>query len=102
MFSFSVINRDGEIYTLTADFFIRYPGSSTILRFVKKVCSIGSFLDKKYIRQNAVLTEEMLDETGARLEHSPRKSLARSAQQAQISRTTGCKVTKNLYLQQFK
>jgi hypothetical protein len=63
----------------------RYPGvcipaSSTILRLVKKVCSTGSFLDKKYTRQNAVLSEETLDEIGARLEHSPHKSLARLAQ----------------------
>jgi hypothetical protein len=35
-----------------------------------KVRSTGSFLDKKYTRQNAVLTEETLDEIGARLEHS--------------------------------
>jgi hypothetical protein len=30
------------------------------------------------------LTEEKLDSTGARLEHSPRKSLAKLAQQADI------------------
>jgi hypothetical protein len=55
---------------------VRIPASSTILRLVKKVCSTGSLLDKKYTRQNAVLTEETLDETGAKLEHSPSKSLA--------------------------
>jgi hypothetical protein len=64
VFSFSVINGDGEIYTWTADFSIatrnsmnrvkegfavgRYPGvripaSSTMLRLVKKVRSTGSF-----------------------------------------------------------
>jgi hypothetical protein len=48
----------------------RYPGvcitaSSTILSLVKKLLSTGSFLDKKYTRQNAVLTEETLDEIGA-------------------------------------
>jgi hypothetical protein len=63
----------------------RYPGvhipaSSTIFRLVKKVRSTWVFSDKKYTRQNAVLTEETLDETGTRLEHSPRKSLARLAQ----------------------
>jgi hypothetical protein len=59
-----------------------------ILRLVRKVRSTGSFLEKKHTRQNAVLTEEMLDETGATLEHSPRKSLARLTQQAQVSKTT--------------
>jgi transposase len=63
---------------------IRIPTSSTILRLVKKVRSTGSFLDKKYTRQNAVLTEETLDEIGSRLEHSPCKSLARLAKQAQV------------------
>jgi hypothetical protein len=43
---------------------------------MKKVDSTGSVLDKKYIRQNAILTEEILDDTGTRLQHSPRKSLA--------------------------
>jgi hypothetical protein len=46
---------------------VRIPASATILRLVKKVRSTGSFLDKKYTRQNAVLTKEMLDEIGARL-----------------------------------
>jgi hypothetical protein len=66
---------------------VRIPASSAILRLVKKVHSTGSFLDRKYTRQNAVLTEETLDEIEAKLEHSPRKSLARLAQQAQVSKT---------------
>jgi hypothetical protein len=49
-----------------------------------------------------VLTEETLDEIGARLEHSPRKSLARSAQQAQVSKTTAWRETKNLHLRPYK
>jgi hypothetical protein len=81
---------------------VRIPDSSTILRFVKKVLSTGSFLDKKYTRQNAVLTEETLDEIGARLEHSPLKSLARLAQQAQVSKTTAWRATKNLHLRLYK
>jgi hypothetical protein len=57
----------------------------------------GSFLDKNYTRQNAVLIEETLDEIGAKLEHSPRKSLARLAQQAQVSETTAWRATKNVH-----
>jgi response regulator of citrate/malate metabolism len=63
---------------------------------VEKVRATVSFLDKKYNRQNAVLTEETLDEIVARLEHSTRKSLARLAQQAQVSKTTAWRATKNL------
>jgi hypothetical protein len=85
----------------------RYPGvhipaSSMILRLVKKVCSTGSFLYKKYTRQNAVLTEETPDEIGARLEHLPCKSLAWLAQQAQVSKTTAWRATKNLHLRKYK
>jgi hypothetical protein len=81
---------------------VRIPASSTILRLVKKVCSTGSFLDKKYTKQNAVLPEEILDKTEARLEHSPCKSLARLAQQAQVSKTTTWRATKNLHLRPYK
>jgi hypothetical protein len=81
---------------------VRIPASSTILRLVKKVRSTGSFLDTKYTRQNAVLTEEMLDEIGARLEHSPCKSLAWLSQQAWVLKTKGWRATKNLHLRPYK
>jgi hypothetical protein len=44
----------------------------------------------------------MLDEIGARLEHSPRKSLARLVQQAQVSKTTAWRTTKNLHIWPYK
>jgi DNA-binding MurR/RpiR family transcriptional regulator len=49
-----------------------------------------------------MLTKEMLDEIRATLEQSPRKSLARLAQQAQISKTTAWRATKNLRLWPYK
>jgi hypothetical protein len=49
--------------------------SSTIFELVNKACSAGSSSDKKCTRQKAVLTEEKLDKTVTRLEHSPHKSL---------------------------
>jgi hypothetical protein len=49
-----------------------------------------------------VLTEETLDEIGATLAHSPRKSLARLAQQAQVLKTTAWKAIKNLHLWPYK
>jgi hypothetical protein len=68
----------------------------------KKCVQLGLSWTKKYTRQNAVLTEEMLEETGARLEHSPRKSLARLGQQAQVSKTTARRAAKNLHLRPYK
>jgi hypothetical protein len=44
----------------------------------------------------------MLDKIGARLEHSPRKSLAQLAQQAQVLKTTAWRATKNLHLRPYK
>jgi hypothetical protein len=46
---------------------------------------MGSVLDKKIKRRYHVLTKEKLDNIGARLEHLPRKSLIKLAQQADIS-----------------
>jgi hypothetical protein len=60
------------------------------------VHSTGSFLEKKYSRQNAVFTEEMLDEIEGRLEHSPRKFMAQLAKQALVLKTTAWRATKNL------
>jgi hypothetical protein len=45
---------------------------------------MGLVLDKKIKRRHHVLTEEKLDNTGARMEHSP-KSLAELDQQADVS-----------------
>jgi hypothetical protein len=50
---------------------------------VNKFKAMGSVLDKKVKRRCHILTEEKLD-IGARLEHSPIKSLAKLAQQADV------------------
>jgi hypothetical protein len=44
----------------------------------------------------------MLDEIGTRSEHSPCKSLARLAQQMQVSKTTAWRATKNLHIHPYK
>jgi LDH2 family malate/lactate/ureidoglycolate dehydrogenase len=43
-----------------------------------------------------VLTEETLDKRGARLEHTPQKSMRRLAQKTGISKLSAAKVTKQL------
>jgi hypothetical protein len=53
---------------------VRYPALLTMFKSVKSVCSARPFLDMKYTRQNAVLyraNRGKLDDTGARLAHSP-------------------------------
>jgi hypothetical protein len=44
-------------------------------------------------RQNAVLTEQNIDEIGARLKHLPNKSLTQLPQQAQVSNV--CSIQNN-------
>ncbi|KAJ4446447.1 hypothetical protein ANN_13143 [Periplaneta americana] len=60
-----------------------------------------SFLNKKRVQQRRVLTEEELDEIGARLEHSSRKSLRRLAQEVDISKTSALMATKFLKLKPY-
>jgi hypothetical protein len=55
---------------------------------VNKLKRTGSLLDKKPDRKRTVLTEDKLDNIGARLETSPRKSLRRLAQETRISETS--------------
>jgi hypothetical protein len=58
----------------------KYPGVwaralLAIFEFMMKMHSTGLFLDRKYVRQNAVLTKEKLDETEVRIKHSPHMSM---------------------------
>ena len=53
------------------------PNPSTIRRQAKRFKETGSVKNRKVHRQRHVLTEETLDETGERLEHTPQKSLKR-------------------------
>jgi hypothetical protein len=48
---------------------------------MNKLRSTGLLIDKKQKNKCQVLTEEKLDDIGARLEHTPRKSLKHPAQE---------------------
>jgi transposase len=50
-----------------------------IYKLVAKFRATGSVLDKKKTKKRHILTEDELDEIGARLEASPRMSLRRLA-----------------------
>ncbi|KAJ4451314.1 hypothetical protein ANN_02775 [Periplaneta americana] len=81
---------------------VRITSRSTIHDLVNKVRRTGYFLNKKRVQQRRVLTEEKLDEVGARLEHSPRKSLRRLTQEFNISKTSAFVATKLLELQPYR
>lgn len=75
---------------------VSVPHRETVHRIVNKVRATGSLLDRKPELKRRVLTEEKLDEIGARLEHSPRKSLRCLAQETGVSITTVRTATKLL------
>jgi hypothetical protein len=61
------------------------PARSTIHNLVNKFKTTGSLLDKKIKRRHHELTEGRLNDNGARLERSPRKSLEKLVGQADVS-----------------
>jgi transposase len=52
-----------------------FPSRQTIHNLVNKLRSTGLLIDKRQKNKNEMLTEKKLDDIGARLEHTPRKSL---------------------------
>ena len=78
------------------------PSKAMIYNYlVKKFLTTGSVLDKKRTYVKGVLTEEMLDEIGHRLERSPTKSSRRIAQQVEVSLSSVIRGTKLLKLEPF-
>jgi hypothetical protein len=57
---------------------------------------------KKQKHKRRVLTEEKLDHIGARLEHTPRKSLGRLAQETGVSNSSARTATQLLKLRPYK
>jgi len=78
------------------------PHRETVHRIVNKVRQTGSVLDKKPESKRRVLTEKKLDEIGARLEHTPWKSLRHLAQETGVSKSSARTATKLLKLKPFK
>jgi transposase len=76
----------------------RIPSRQTIQNLVEKLRKTGLLTDKKKKHKRRVHTEEKLDVTGARLEHTPRKSLTRLAQEIGVSKPNARKATKLLKL----
>ena len=74
------------------------PNPSTIRRQAQRFKETGSLNNGKVNRRRHVLTEEILDETGERLEHTPQKSLKRLSQKTGVSVSSVQRVTKLLKL----
>jgi hypothetical protein len=64
-----------------------FPANKQFIILLNKLRTTGLFIEKKQKHTRRVLTEEKLDDTGARLEHTPRKSLERLAQETGVHRS---------------
>jgi hypothetical protein len=60
------------------------PNRQTLHGLLNKLKTTGLLIDKKPKHKRRVLIEEKLDYIGARLEHTPRKSLKRLAQETGV------------------
>jgi hypothetical protein len=69
---------------------------------VNKVRTTGLVIDKKQKLKQLVLTEEKSGEIGARLEHTPRKSLKRLAQATRVSNSSARRAIILLKLRLYK
>jgi hypothetical protein len=63
---------------------------------------MGALIDKRQKHKRQVFTEEKLDDTGARVEHTPRKSLKRLAQETRVSKSSARSSTRLLKLRPYK
>jgi hypothetical protein len=66
----------------------RVPRRKTIHNFLNKLRTTRLLIDKKTKYERRVFTEEKLDDKGARLEHTPRKSLKRLGQEIGVSKSS--------------
>ena len=78
------------------------PSRFTIHEIVKKFETIGSVANKKRNRERTVVTEKTLDEIGASLERTPRKSIPKLAQKVGISESSAHRATKLLKLKPYQ
>jgi hypothetical protein len=80
----------------------RVPNRKTIHNLVNELRTTGFLIDKKQKHKGQVLTEEKLDDIGARHEHTPSKSLKRLAQETGVSASTARRATRLLKLRPYK
>jgi hypothetical protein len=75
----------------------RVPSRQTIHNLVNKLKTIGPLVDKTQEHKHKMLTEVKLGDIGARLEHTPRKSLKCLAQETIMSKSNARMATQLLW-----
>jgi transposase len=74
----------------------RVPSRQTVHSLVNKLCTTGLLIDKKQKHERRKLTEEKLDDIGARLEHTTRKLRKHLAQETEVSQSNARTATQLL------
>jgi hypothetical protein len=80
----------------------RVCSQQTIHNLVDRLRTAVLLIDKKQKHKHQVLAEEKLHDTGARLQHTPRKSLKRLAQGTGVSESSARMATQLLKLRPYK
>jgi hypothetical protein len=80
----------------------KVPSRKIIHNLANKRTSAGLLTDKKTKHKRLVLTERKLDDIGAWLEHTPRKSLKRLSQETGVSQSSSSRATQLLKLGPYK
>jgi hypothetical protein len=78
------------------------PSRQTIHNLMNKLKTTGLIIDKKQKNKRRVITEEKLNDIGARLEHTPRESQKRLAQESGVSKSNAGTGTQLLKLELYK
>jgi hypothetical protein len=73
-----------------------------IHNFVNKLRTTGLLVDKKQKHKRLVLAEKKLDDIGARLQHTPRKSVKRLAQETGVSKSSPRTATQLLKIRSYR
>jgi hypothetical protein len=74
----------------------RVPSRQTTHNMMNKLRTTGLLVEKKQKHKRRVLTEEKLDDIGARPEHTPRKSMKCLAQETGVSKSSARRATQLL------
>jgi hypothetical protein len=80
------------------NFAMKFPSRQTIHNLTYKLRTKGLLIYKKQKHKRRVLTEEKLDDIGARFVHAPRKSLKRPAQETGVSKSSARTATQRTAL----
>jgi hypothetical protein len=74
----------------------RVPSRHTTCNLANTLRTTGLLIDKKQKHKRLVLTEEKLDELGARFEHTPRKSMKRLSEETVVTKSSSRTATQLL------